>query len=86
MYCRFTVSLGRICDCIIATNGQGALNSLRLPPFGWTSITVTVNTAGLEVGPQHRVIWLKISSDNGDISLQPIWIRFYLEKPSNLLP
>ncbi len=74
------------CGCTVVTEKNSRLTELTLQPFRWQKLTIRIETTGLSLGNQQQAVWLKFPADSRAPVLQPIWVRFYLEKPKVQLP
>lgn len=65
------------CGCTVVAEEGANLSDLRLDPFSWHTVSIRVETAGLEPRQHLLVVWVKVRG-NDKIHLQPIYLRFSL--------
>ncbi|MFA0741223.1 MAG: hypothetical protein DFNUSKGM_001333 [Candidatus Fervidibacter sacchari] len=71
------------CGCTVIAKDGADLLGLRLEPFGWHTISIKIETAGLEPKQHLQVVWIKVREsdkirESDKVYLQPIWLRFSL--------
>ena len=67
------------CGCTVVAEEGANLSDLSLDPFSWHTVSIRVETAGLEPGQHLLVLWVKVQ-ESDKIYLQPIWLRFSLHR------